>query len=299
MIFNRLFVATTVAVSVATPLAAISFAREPVPVVSKTGAVVEIMPGAFNFPVPGEFLSDGRPANAPVVEQLIARPISMMKYQVSQAEYQRCVDAGACKAADATISADADIRPITGVNYLDAQAYAAWYSGETGEHWRLPSDAEWAYAAAERFVGESYSAIASDPDNPAVAWIRRYEEEAALSRAPDPVAHPLGHFGPNTRGIHDLGGNVWEWTSTCYQRTTLDQESGEAAHRIENCRVHIAEGRHRAYMSDFVRDGVSGGCAVGRPPDNLGFRLVREARRSLPQRLLDGLWGAIFSGPVS
>jgi formylglycine-generating enzyme required for sulfatase activity len=261
--------------------------------------VVEIAAGAFDYPVPGEFIAGGRPANAPVIAHSIPRSIAIMKYQVSQAEYQRCVEAGACKAADATISADAELRPITGVNYLDAQAYAAWYSRETGELWRLPSDAEWAYAAAERFVGESYSAIASDPDNPAVAWIRRYEEEAALSRTPDPVAHPRGHFGPNTRGINDLAGNIWEWTSTCYQRTTLDGEGGDAIHKTENCRVHITEGRHRAYMSDFVRDGVSGGCAVGRPPDNLGFRLVREAQRTLPQRLLDGLRGAIFSEPVS
>ena len=39
----------------------------------------------------------------------------------------------------------------------------------------------------------------------------------------------------------------------------------------------VIEGRHRSYMTDFVRDPKSGGCAVGTPPDNLGFRLVREA----------------------
>ena len=45
---------------------------------------------------------------------------------------------------------------------------------------------------------------------------------------------------------------------------------------IDNCGVHVLEGRHRAYMSNFVRDGKSGGCAVGTPPENLGFRLVRD-----------------------
>ena len=50
----------------------------------------------------------------------------------------------------------------------------------------------------------------------------------------------------------------------------------KAVGAIENCGVHVLEGRHRAYMSNFVRDGKSGGCAVGTPPENLGFRLVRE-----------------------
>ena len=40
----------------------------------------------------------------------------------------------------------------------------------------------------------------------------------------------------------------------------------------------MLEGLHRAYMSNFVRDGKSGGCAVGTPPEHLGFRLVREER---------------------
>ena len=44
----------------------------------------------------------------------------------------------------------------------------------------------------------------------------------------------------------------------------------------ENCGVRVVEGRHRTYVSDFIRDARGGGCAVGAPPSNLGFRLVRE-----------------------
>jgi hypothetical protein len=42
--------------------------------------------------------------------------------------------------------------------------------------------------------------------------------------------------------------------------------------------VRIAEGQHRSYVTDFVRDARAGGCAAGLPPSNLGFRLVREAK---------------------
>jgi formylglycine-generating enzyme required for sulfatase activity len=75
--------------------------------------------------------------------------------------------------------------------------------------------------------------------------------------------------------VFDLSGNVWEWTSTCYVRATLAAD-GSIRRSIDNCGVHVVEGRHRTYMSNFIRDGKSGGCAAGTPPDNLGFRLVRD-----------------------
>jgi len=43
-----------------------------------------------------------------------------------------------------------------------------------------------------------------------------------------------------------------------------------------NCGVRVVEGRHRTYVTDFIRDARGGGCAFGAPPSNLGFRLVRE-----------------------
>jgi hypothetical protein len=52
--------------------------------------------------------------------------------------------------------------------------------------------------------------------------------------------------------------------------------SGAVAKTNANCGVRIAEGAHRAYVTDFIRDARAGGCAAGTPPDNLGFRLVRE-----------------------
>jgi formylglycine-generating enzyme required for sulfatase activity len=304
MTVNHLLSASAAAAVLLMPLAALSFAGGTTPERGTAAAggameIVEVAAGRIEYPLPGEFLLDGHAAAAPVASRKIPRGFAMMKYQVSYAEYQHCVDARACKPADAAPAAEPEMVPVTGVNYLDAQAYADWLSHETGEDWRLPTAAEWAHAAAERFTGESYSVVASDPDNPAAAWIRRYREEAAARRKPDPIAHARGHFGPNTNGIEDLAGNIWEWTSTCYTRAGLDGASGEILHQVENCRVHVAEGRHRAYMSDFIRDGASGGCAVGTPPDNLGFRLVRDARRSPPERLMDLLRGTVFHDLIS
>lgn len=230
----------------------------------------------IDYPLPGEFLSGGRPAAAPV-EKTAVPAFRIMRQQVSRSEYGRCVADGACAVADASPAAVGDV-PVTGVNWIDAQAYADWYSRRTGEAWRLPSALEMAAAAGERFVGETYSAAADDATNPAVRWLRLYREEAAAKREPDPAPKPRGHYGSNSLGIEDFGGNVWEWTSTCHVRVTLSPDGGvEAA--TQNCGARVLEGRHRATMSTFVRDGKSGGCAVGTPPENLGFRLVRDEPR--------------------
>lgn len=252
--------------------------------------LVSIAERTLDFPATGEFLAaGGHPVAAPV-RSATTPAFHIMKRQVSLAEYAQCVDAGACAAADAP-TADTDV-PVTGVSWIDANAYARWYSSTTGETWRLPTALEAAAAAAERFRGEAFPAVADDPANPAVLWIRRYQEDAAARRPVDRAPRPGGHYGVNTLGIEDFGGNVWEWTATCYSRAVLDA-GGEIDSVIENCGVRVLEGRHRAYMSHFVRDGRSGGCAVGTPPANLGFRLVLDEQRCGPR-----CWIARFSRQV-
>jgi len=234
--------------------------------------LVTLAPGSFAHPLPGEFLRQNHPVSAPVVQATVATPIDIMKYQVSASDYRRCVMAGACKPADGHGSGNV---PVTGVSHIDAEAYADWLSAETGSAWRLPTDVEWAYAAGERFRGD-IEAGETDPKNPAQRWLVQYRTEASLGRQPDPQPRIRGGFGPNSKGVADIAGNVWEWTSTCYVHATEALDGAGIASSIDNCGVHVVEGFHRTYMSNFIRDGKSGGCAVGTPPDNLGFRLVRD-----------------------
>lgn len=250
---------------------------------------VTLVPGSITYPLPGEFLRNGRPQANPLLSRQLNKPIVIMTYQVSVSDYAACVTAGGCQPAQETRAVPPDA-PVTGVSYLDAQGYAQWYSKATGDDWRLPSDDEWAFAAAERFAGE-FEGVEIDAKNPARRWLTSYKAEVDINRKPDPLPRSRGSFGVNSLGLADFSGNVWEWTSTCYVRTTLAAGGAGVTSSVDNCGVHVLEGLHRAYMSNFVSDGKSGGCAVGTPPDNLGFRLVRD-HRGWANRIL-GRLGAI------
>ncbi|WP_291685969.1 SUMF1/EgtB/PvdO family nonheme iron enzyme [Bradyrhizobium sp.] len=233
-------------------------------------SMVELHPGAVSYRIAGDFTRAGKQANAPLVSVRFERSLSIMQHQVGAAEYQRCVDEAACPALDGNVTVAID-RPAVQVSWHDADAYAAWLSRKTGEHYRLPTDAEWAFAAGSKFGDDALPVDANDPSK---RWIARYESESDRD-ADDSEAHAFGSFGANENGLLDISGNVWEWTSTCFVRTALD-DAGATISKSSNCGVRVAEGRHRTYITDFIRDARSGGCAAGVPPNNLGFRLVRE-----------------------
>jgi formylglycine-generating enzyme required for sulfatase activity len=196
-----------------------------------------------------------------------------MRTQVSAADYNSCVQEGGCRALDSGVKLAPDL-PAVGVSWEDATAYARWFSRKSGKEWRLPTDEEWAVFAAERFSDDAV--YPNGGGNFSERWLAKYSAEASRELAVDRRAQPIGTFGVNAAGLADVAGNVWEWTDTCFSRKTLDTNGVATGSSINNCGVRVVEGRHRAYVTNFVRDARAGGCAVGVPPANLGFRLVRN-----------------------
>jgi formylglycine-generating enzyme required for sulfatase activity len=236
-------------------------------------ALVRLVPAPFAHRLDGDWQRQGWPIDAPVEDVTIPAPVEIMALPVSMADWQACVAEDACTPADGP--ADRPELPVTGVSWTDANAYADWISHRTGETWRLPTDAEWAQAAGELFRDDALG-VESDASNPSVLWLAEYGREAARSRNLDREVRPVGSLNVNALGVHDIGGAVWEWTSTCLRRVEVDA-AGAILRQSESCGIYIAEGLHRAAIADFVRDPKSGGCSVGVPPANLGFRLVRKA----------------------
>ncbi|WP_254054495.1 SUMF1/EgtB/PvdO family nonheme iron enzyme [Roseovarius sp. EL26] len=229
--------------------------------------------GVTTYRPVGDFRTGTRVRNAPKQVVTIPGKLEIMRYPVTQAAYATCVEAGACKV---TLSSGAEHLPQTLVNYRDAVDFAQWQSDRTGQNWRLPSGPEWAYAAAERYVDEIVAEDADNSDDPAQRWIKAYRANAIQRDNADPTLSPLGTYDENSLGIGYLGGNVWEWTTTCFKKGEINADGRVIKESEDYCGVRLAQGVHRAFIIDFVRDASVGGCAVGLPPDHLVIRLIRE-----------------------
>lgn len=246
------------------------------PVATRVGAgieapaVVVLQSRPFFYRPPGEFTRDGKPLIAPRRIVQLDRTLTIMIHQVTVVDYERCVLDRACqRVAPGVDMAD---QPVVKISWQDATAYAAWLSRQLGATYRLPTDEEWAFAAGSRFSDGGFPVGAADPGQ---RLLKQYELEADRDEALDAAPRPIGSFRANENGIFDFAGNVWEWTDTCFVHYTSNANGAEAS--IANCGVRVVEGRHRTYMSDFIRDPRTGGCATGKPPLNLGFRLVRQS----------------------
>jgi formylglycine-generating enzyme required for sulfatase activity len=128
------------------------------------------------------------------------------QFPVTNAEYRDYVQTAAADAPRSLTlpGLDADTQPVGGVSWLDAARYCAWLSAETGRNYRLPTDAEWEYAARGGRAGQAFPW--GDALDPAGAWY-----------GGQPATRPVGSYPPNGYGLHDLIGNVWEWCADTFQ----------------------------------------------------------------------------------
>jgi formylglycine-generating enzyme required for sulfatase activity len=124
--------------------------------------------------------------------------------------------------------------PVIHVSWNDAVAYAAWLSQKTGQNYRLPTEAEWEYAARGGEEGAKDEFLYSGSDDiDAVAW---YDGNS------DDRTHEVGQKQPNQLGLYDMSGNVWEWVQDCWHedykgapedgRAWLESNGGNCGRRV-------------------------------------------------------------------
>lgn len=186
--------------------------------------------------------------------------LNVSRNEVSVAQWNACVSDGACEDIGPKTS-DPVHTPMTGVSWFDVEAYISWYNGKYGRTLRLPTATEW----------RAFSGIAEPQpekplfDDPRLAWAANYGQE----QSPGGPVRPAGTWSRSKDGIRDLEGNVWEWTSTCI-------DTQQAGLTVDRCPAFKAMGAHMATVSVFVRNPAAGGCATGKPPAHIGFRLVED-----------------------
>lgn len=116
--------------------------------------------------------------------------------------------------------------PVTHVTWNDAKAYCAWLSEKTGDHYDLPSEAQWEYAARSRGKAVLYSWGSQATDGKSEGNVADETGKTQMKHLIIKAGYddgfaftsPVGTYPPNELGVYDMTGNVWEWCEDMYQQ---------------------------------------------------------------------------------
>ena len=227
-------------------------------------ALVTVPAGSFTM---GSNASD--PAEKPPHQVAIAQPFAIGRYEVTVEQWNACADAGGCQRIP-TVADSAKNAPVRDVSWDDAQQYVAWLSKTTGKSYRLPTEAEWEYAARG---GSATTYWWGD---------QMRKGNANCKDCGDPWSQdapaPVGSFAANPYGLHDVNGSVWEWVADCWHSSYKGAPADGRAWNENACGARVIRGgswrEGASYMVSSTRFKYSPSV---RQSQN-GFRVARDMK---------------------
>ena len=237
----------------------------------------------------------------PVHRVTFAAPFAVGKYEVTVAEFGRFVDETGYSAGSSCVTYEngefesragrgwrnpgfgqSGAHPVACVNWNDAQAYVAWLSRETGEKYRLPSESEWGYAAragtaTARYWGAGESGQCRHANGVDASAEERYSDWTTVASCKDGYVHtaPVGSFAANGWRLHDMLGNVWEWTEDCWNGSYAGAPANGSAWQYGDCAAHVLRGGSWSNSPSDLRAANRGRNSSGYRYYFVGFRVAR------------------------
>ncbi|MFK4600784.1 SUMF1/EgtB/PvdO family nonheme iron enzyme [Bradyrhizobium diazoefficiens] len=204
--------------------------------------------------------SNDDPTERPV-HQVAIKPFSIGKYPVTVREWNECAAAKAC----GFTAIGKDDAPVTNVSWTDAQQYAAWLAQATKKPYRLPSEAEWEYAARG---GTQSKYWWGDKLQPGMAGCKDCGDAAAEQPS------KVGSFKPNPFGLYDMGGGVDQWVADCWHRTYQGAPNDGSAWSAGDCSSHVLRSGSWKNDSRYVRPSNRDGYDTNVRYPTHGFRVA-------------------------
>jgi formylglycine-generating enzyme required for sulfatase activity len=208
------------------------------PVAPIAAAIVPVM-----VPLSGGTFAMGSndDASEKPIRRVTVKPFAISKFPVTMREWNACVAAKACSYAPS----GADDAPVTNVSWNDAQQFVTWLSQTTQKSFRLPSEAEWEYAARGGTTSKFW-------------WGEQLQSGMANCKGcgdPYDTALPLkvGSFKPNPFGLHDMGGGVNQWVSDCWHKNYAGAPADGSAWIDADCTSRVIRSGSWRNSPDYVR----------------------------------------------
>jgi formylglycine-generating enzyme required for sulfatase activity len=181
------------------------------------------------------------------VHHVSVKPFAIGKFPVSVREWNECAAAKRC----AVVATGKDDAPAANISWSDARQYAAWLADTTRKAYRLPTEAEWEYAArggtqTKYWWGDQVQSGMANCKNCA---------DVAVAEQPSKI----GGFKPNPFGLYDMGGGVDQWVEDCWHKNYQGAPTDGSAWVESQCSMHvIRSGSWRndvRYVRPSNRDG--------------------------------------------
>jgi formylglycine-generating enzyme required for sulfatase activity len=158
--------------------------------------------------------------------------------------------------------------PVVNVSWEDAARYALWLSRQTGRKYRLPSEAEWEYAASGGLSTPYWWGSTMAKDRAHCFGCGRVVDPSS------PIA--VGTFQANPFGLYDTAGNVWEWVHDCYHDSYQGAPTDGSAWNANGCKQRVVRGGSFRSPSKSIRSQAREKFAPSQGYEDVGFRIVRE-----------------------
>lgn len=202
--------------------------------------MVVIPAGSFTMGSPSNEV-DRSDHEGPRRDVRIARPFAMGVYEVTFAQWDACAAAGYCTRGVDDAGWGRGARPVMNVSWDDVQAFLRWMNSQVdGNPYRLPSEAEWEYAARAGSDTAFWWGNRISPDQ------ANYDGNFAYNNGPTGVYReqtlPVGSFAANPFGLFDVHGNVWEWVQDCYVDGYAGAPRDGSARSSSGCSLRVLRG---------------------------------------------------------
>ncbi|MDD4927874.1 MAG: SUMF1/EgtB/PvdO family nonheme iron enzyme [Gallionella sp.] len=193
-------------------------------------------------------------ASLPVHEVTFKKPFAIGKYEITFDDFDKFTRA----TKRPTLSDHGwgrGRRPATKIVWSDAMAYVRWLTEQTGKRYRIPTEAEWEYAAragtrTRYWWGNEPSHEYANYGDGMPGW---FPSGVVSGRDQWMNTAPVGQFPANPYGLYDMQGNVWEWVSDCWHENYSGAPNDGTAFGDNDCANRVMRGGSWGYNPDFMR----------------------------------------------